>query len=121
MADFPSIKAPDLDLFGEQPVKEKVRTPMEAGYVQSRSRYSGSRRVFEIGWEFLPAADYEVLVAFFDSIGGAAFNWTHPTTGITYTVIFSDDALPKAKPIGRVIDGGGWAISGIKLETLGAV
>ncbi len=77
----------------ERYYKPRSHTPFEANYVQTadtaaRGRYSP----FTLAWEKLPRAQYEAIVAFFDTHGGA-FNWTHPVTGTTHVVVFKSDAI----------------------------
>ena len=66
---------------------------MSAGYVQSRAKWTRSRKVFELSWNAMSDADKETLETFFgDNIGGT-FTWTHPLSGISYTVRFVEDEL----------------------------
>lgn len=73
-----------------------VRTPFEAGYVQTRARFTKSRRSFSLVWTFMSVADRDILVQFYEETvkGGAeSFDWTHPTDGTSYEVRFKADSL----------------------------
>ncbi len=95
MADLPRF--PDIAL-PQYPLRDplflpKVRTDFESGKVQSRPRFTRSKRRFALKWERLPMEDRQTLEAFFTQIGSDKFIWTHPATGQEYTCIMSDDEL----------------------------
>jgi phage-related protein len=95
MANFPSIAKP----WAVKPktLTNTIRSPFEAGYVQTRARNTRARKRFQVVWEdLLPTADRTTLETFFTATvhGGAdAFNWTDPTTSATHVVRFVEDDL----------------------------
>ncbi len=89
---FPNIAMPDVEIVEgfEDPA---ISTPFEAGYEQSRARFTRSRNgPWQIKWrdqEPLSAADYALLETFLKTTvrgGSLAFTWTHPVSGTSYNV-----------------------------------
>ncbi len=75
--------------------KPQIRTEKEANYVQVRSAAARAReRSIHLPWDRIPIAEYQSIVAFFDSHIGEAFTWTSEVTGITHTVVFAQDSIP---------------------------
>ena len=124
MADWPSIRTSDWQLFKEKPKKRQIRTPFEAGYVHSRSAATQSKKEFSISWAWLLRTDYDILVTFFNTYQGATFNFTHPITDTVYVVGFMDDELPEAEAISDELIMSGFfvgtdsfvSLNGIRLE-----
>jgi len=113
MTDFPSIRTSDWTLFKERPMKKQLRTPFEAGYVQSRAKHTVAKMEFIIGWEWMTRAQYDTLETFFESNQGGSFNFTHPITGSVYVVRFSEeDGFPEVEPMGTDYV----KLNGLKLE-----
>ena len=92
MATFPNIEKPSG--MTERTVKGQYKTEFEAGYVQSRAKWTRSRKIFALSWTAMEDADKVLLEVFFDNNLGATFNWTHPVSSTTYTVRFVEDELP---------------------------
>lgn len=90
---FPSITAPDYGL-DERLYKPQVRQEFEAGYVQSRPRFTRARRRWSLSWSSLPEIEYQALAAFFTEHQGSAFEWEHPRTHVIHVCRFSGDELP---------------------------
>jgi len=88
---FPDIKNPSK--ISESNNREKLRSKFEAGYVHQRPKWTRSRRKFSLDWKLLSAADLDTLLSHFDNNQGSSFNWTHPTRGTTYTVMYSGDKI----------------------------
>lgn len=103
MADFPStIRTSDWILFKERPRKRQIKTPFEAGYVQSSAGNTQTKMEFTIGWEWLLRTEYDILLAFYKANLGGSFNFTHPITGTVFIVRFFEEeyGLPEADPMG---------------------
>lgn len=86
--DFPSIALPDIGL-AESWEDGTISTPAEAGYEQTRPRFTRDRGNWKLSWEQEPLSktDYNTLMAFRASVrGGQPFNWTHPFTKAIYAV-----------------------------------
>ena len=95
MADYPSfpdIARPQYPL-KEQTYLPKIRTEFENGVVQTRPRFTRSKKRFSLTWERLPVEDRQTLESFFVNTESDVFIWTHPISGTEYQCIFSDDEL----------------------------
>ena len=91
MSAWPSIAAPVFPL-SENREDGVIRSAFEAGYEQTRRRFTRCRKTFGLKWSVLSAADKSTLMTFFDTTtgGGAdSFTWTYPGTATTYTVRFT--------------------------------
>lgn len=65
-----------------------LRSPMEAGYEQSRPKFTRARRTYGLRYR-LAASDLATLRAFEHTTlrnGADSFTWTHPIAGTTHTV-----------------------------------
>lgn len=91
---FPStIPAPRATMSGSVYLPQ-VRDEMENGTVTSRKRATRAReKLTGFGWDYLTEAQYEALRAFFLTVQGGTFTWTHPVRGVTYTLLSSADEL----------------------------
>ena len=95
MATWPNIETPNLPL-EEVGRLSTVRSPYEAGYVNTRPRWTRARRSFVLTWNALSSSGFSTLRAFFEETvrgGGDSFTWTHPVTSTSYTVRFAQDEL----------------------------
>lgn len=88
MADFPTIAAPNI------PIKittddPAIRTDAEGGYEMTRPRYTRIRKTFGLEWVALTNADYLLLKAHYEAMGGGSdmFNFTSPIDGSTVHVV----------------------------------
>lgn len=75
--------------------RNTIRTPFEAGYVQTRARWTAAKKEFTLSWDTLSDTNHTTLQTFFETTvkGGAeSFIWTHPS-GTTYTCRFVDDEM----------------------------
>jgi hypothetical protein len=100
MADFPSIRTSDWELFKQKKYKRQEITGMESGKVHSRAAHTSSRWIFTTGWNWLTIADYNTLKTFWDTYLGSSFNWTHIWTGSVHVVIFAQDEFPEVETLG---------------------
>ena len=108
MANWPSIAEPNG--LTESIIKKVHRSDSELGYVQSRAKWTGSKKMFELSWNGMITADKTSLETFFSANQGDSFTWTHPITSTSYTCVFSEDSLGF-----DFVAPGYWAIT-IKLE-----
>ena len=95
MATWPSIATPNLPL-EEISTTSTIRSPYEAGYVNTRPRWTRARKVFVLRWNALSSSDFTTLRTFFEDTvngGGDSFTWTQPVTSTSYTVRFAQDNL----------------------------
>jgi len=91
MATWPNIENPSS--LNERTVKAQIKSDFEAGYVQSRTKWTRSRKIFELSWDNMDAADKSTLEDFFENNIGGTFTWTHPLTSTSYTVRFKENEL----------------------------
>ncbi len=110
---FPAIPKPDLGGFREIPPPMEsttISSPFEAGYRQTRPRFTRQPWRFALAWEECPLSvtDYAALKAFFDTVnfGAGIFTWTHPFTGTSYDVRFVEIGEFTLATVGGVP---GWA------------
>lgn len=92
MIAFPNIQNPSYPL-KESFRKEQIKSSFEAGYVQSRSKFTVGRYEWELNWAALPESSYQVLRTFFEDNVGNVFDWIHPSSSVLYRVRFSTDTL----------------------------
>lgn len=90
MPAFPALNDPPcypLDPNGE--LEDSVlRSPFQAGYQQTRPKFTRARRQFGVRYK-LKDADVATLRDFELTTlvnGAASFTWTHPLTAVSYTV-----------------------------------
>jgi len=94
MADWPNIANPSG--LKEYKGKGQLKSEFDAGYVQSRPKFTRSRKHFELSWNVMTDADKETLETFFDNNLGDTFTWDHPladSSDSSYTVRFVEDEL----------------------------
>lgn len=98
MPNFPALSTPPsypIDPDGE--IEDAIlRSPMEAGYEQTRPRTTRARRSFGINYIGLKSADEALLRAFEITTlrnGADSFNWTHPLSATVYTVRLTGGAI----------------------------
>jgi phage-related protein len=67
-----------------------IRTKVEAGIVQSRARFTQTKRKWSLRYEMLKSTNMSTLLAFeVARVGGSeAFYWVCPLDSVTYSVRF---------------------------------
>ena len=96
-ATWPIDKKPND--FKEMTVKEKMKSDFEAGYVQSRPKFTRPRKKFQLVWDDSPHNpltddDKETLDQFFQDHGSETIYFPHPfKNGAIYNVLFEDPEL----------------------------
>lgn len=99
MSAFPTLSSA-FQTFPESPVDDTIASPAEAGYQQTRPRFTRSRRTFGPIKMILSRSDRDTLIAFDATVKGSViFTVTHPITGATLNVRFSKDGRVKTEPI----------------------
>jgi len=87
---FPTLtQTASIDKWGEGLASDPaIRTGYEAGYVQTRARFTRSPRRWDVGYQLLPAADKELIRLHEIACHGGAdsFPWLNDMDGVTYTV-----------------------------------
>lgn len=79
-------------------VDDTIKSQSEAGYVQTRPRFTRRMHKFAGIRYILEAADMALLMAHADTVKGSTiFAWTHPTSAVTYNVRYSPQ--PKSEPM----------------------
>lgn len=90
MAVFPTLsKAPAFPLDPDGELEDAIlRSPMEAGYEQSRPKFTRARRTYGLRYRLM-ASDLAALRDF-ETVtlrnGADSFTWTHPIAGTTHAV-----------------------------------
>jgi len=75
---------------------------MEAGYLQTRPRFTRSTRTFgPITYPVLLAAEAAAFDAHDAAVGSwLIFAWTHPETGTSHQVRYTETGRPKSRRVG---------------------
>ncbi len=96
---WPDIKKPNsVDV---EHIREAYKTDYDTGAVETRPKFTKSRKKFVLGWGASGAmslADLDSLQAAFDADLGTAFTWVDPDTDRSYTVVYSAGKIT-SKPI----------------------
>ena len=83
--------------YSSQKLYSTIRTPFEAGYLGSRSRFTRDRMTFQCGFAGLDQTDLQTFLAFVDTCGGGGdtFSWDDDSqsTAVTYTVRLQEDQV----------------------------
>ena len=77
---FPDIRAPGWP-FAEEHEDTSLRTKFEDGSMQSRSKFTRSRRKWTLHWNNLPRKQYQVLMHFITKVvkfSAKSFIWKNP-------------------------------------------
>ena len=103
MADFTVI--PDF------PIEERVITntiidEFENGVEQRRSKWSRTKRQFNLSFTNAPETDYETLRDFYIAKNGQAdsFTFDNPNDGVEYTVRFVEDSFKNRQKAYKIYD-----------------
>jgi phage-related protein len=86
---FPSLSRSPSYSIKESREDSVLRSDYEAGYVNTRQRFTRVRRKWELRYPYLTEVDVSTLRTFIDTTvhGGAdAFDWTNPVDSVTYQV-----------------------------------
>lgn len=108
MAVFPTLtQRPSFPLSPDGELGDAVlSSPFEAGYEQTRPKFTRARRNFGVNYKALPDADVATLRAFELTTlrnGADSFTWTHPLSGLGYTVRLVEN-IKFARTTPRVAD-----------------
>ena len=87
---FPTLSRKPSSLDPDGTLEDVVlRSPFDAGYEQTRPKTTRARRNWGVTYDELPDADVATLRTYEQATlvnGSAAFDWTHPKSGTTFTV-----------------------------------
>jgi hypothetical protein len=88
---FPSLsRPPSFPIDPDGDLEDGVlRSPSDAGYVQTRPKFTRARRSWGVNYISLPDTDVALLRTHETTTtrnGADSFVWTHPLSGITPTV-----------------------------------
>jgi len=109
MSVFPTLtKVPSYPLDPDGDQEDAVlRSPMEAGYEQTRPLFTRARRSWGVNYRALGESDVAALRGFERTTlrnGADAFTWTHPIEGAAYTVRLAGPMRFKRTVAGLVTD-----------------
>jgi len=77
----------------ERRLKGQIKSKFEDGTIQSVAKNTRTRLAFTLIWADISTTDKTSIESFFDSNLGGTFTWSHPITGVSYTVRFSKDEI----------------------------
>lgn len=96
---FPTtIQTPDYP-FKPEWEDNSIASTYEDGSVQARTKFTRSRRTFNVVWNKLPEDQFQILADFITNkakFKANSFTWVHPTTGESievYCTEFKDISL----------------------------
>lgn len=93
MADWPTLSKTDRVELQEvtRAGDPTIRSPFEAGYTNSRSRYTRYPKKWVLNFHDLSTADKDLIIAHeaTQGVGGASFAWTEVATGTSRTVRYA--------------------------------
>jgi hypothetical protein len=94
---FPVLdKTPDVNIVKNYN-DSTISSPMDSGLEITRARFTRIRREWQISYRNALQSDEDALDAFIRTVTigmAASFQWTHPVTGETVTVRFSQLPTP---------------------------
>ena len=82
----------DSQKFGEMTEDNVIRGEMQGGYTVTRPRYTRKAiQTWKTGFTWLDDTDMGTWRTFYDTVEThSIFQWTHPTTSVTYDVRFAE-------------------------------
>lgn len=99
MSAFPTISSTFTD-FPQDPVDDTIDSTSEAGYKQTRPRFTRAIRVFGPCKLIVNSTDNATLIAFDATVKGSSiFTISHPITAEVLNVRFKKDGRLKSEPI----------------------
>lgn len=109
MAAFPT---PDVNPLAPEPRlgssdKKSInitKTAFDSNHLQVRRTSTRSRKVFDLIYDTLTLAEFNILEAHFDANVGTTFSFTHPVELVTYTVTYASGELEKNYKSFGIID-----------------
>jgi hypothetical protein len=92
MASFPTLSRPPDFPLTQTWEDSTLATKSDAGYVQTRQRFTKERKKWSFKYTNLTEQDVIDIRAFVTLVKGKAdiFTWTDPTNGTSYSVRFED-------------------------------
>lgn len=90
MPTYPTLTINPSEPMGVKPEDSTIKSDFEAGYMQTRSRFTRKRKTFNIVYDLISDADKNTLEAFVETVkeGSLSFDWTEPLTSTVYVVRF---------------------------------
>ncbi len=95
MATFPTLSAIPVFPLEEEEENSTISSPFEAGYEQTRPRFTRRRKTWRVKYSYMTGSDKSTLSTFVNTVSGGAdaFTWTNPTDSSSYNVRFVE--LPR--------------------------
>lgn len=100
---WPNIQNPSFPL-KEDPEDAVIRTEFDAGYEQTRPRFTRNRTTYSLEWPAMKGVDLAALLTFYKTTlanGAAIFDWTYPGTSTVHAARFKSP--PKVTQIASEI------------------
>lgn len=96
---FPTLAA-SFQSFPQQPIDDTISSQSEAGYKQTRPRFTRVIMTYGPIKMIVGDADKDALVSFHNTVRGSTiFTITHPATSTVLNVRFKSDGRLKIEPI----------------------
>lgn len=92
MATFPTNPIPRYNSTRGKKL-EAIRSQTEAGYTFSRKKFTSSKAMYDLKYDNISLAEYQVLEDFFIANQGTVFQFTHPREAVVKNVIFNQDDI----------------------------
>lgn len=96
--DFPPALAArqDSSMYSRAQTDNTIKSSMESGKIHTRPRTTRPpKKIFTTGFTDITQAEILAFESFFDIVGThQVFNWTDPTSIVTYEVRFGDKPPP---------------------------
>jgi hypothetical protein len=89
---YPTLTENGITINPNYPIEEgrestSIKSKMESGYVLTRARFTRQRLNFKLSYSLLSNTNKLSLEAHMVSVLDITpFNWTHPVSGVTYSV-----------------------------------
>lgn len=94
MAIYPSDPKPRVGS-GDKTVFNVLKNSFEANYLQVRRASTRGRKIFNLKYNAITAAEFDILDTFFQANIGTIFTFVHPETSVNYEVTFQSDSLDR--------------------------
>ena len=88
MPTFPTLTTKPIFPVPQEKEDSVIKSGKEGGYLQTRQRYTRIRKNFQVQYHNLSTTEMGTLDTFENTVKGGAdsFTWTHPMTGVVYSV-----------------------------------
>lgn len=93
MAIFPTNPKPRINGTGGGTEYLVIKSKFEGNYSQTRRAATRGVETFDLNYDAITNAEYDILKAFFDANVGGSFTFVHPQTAISHIVRFGTEKI----------------------------